>query len=140
MVDNVRNWRHILTTDPDFFYNFILTMSSEGGGYVSLKSDAVAELSKAAFRSSYQSREFSDVTLVSEDLALIPAHRLVLTAASTFFRTILGGHPSPQHPQPLVHLAAPNLLLTSLLEFIYLGECRVEREQLGHLGELRGCK
>ena len=44
-----------------------------------------------------QEKDFFDVTLVSDDQVQIPAHKLVLSACSSFFKTILKQN-SHSHP------------------------------------------
>ena len=42
--------------------------------------------------------DFSDVTLIGDDLELLPAHRVIISAGSELFETILrktGGQPHP---------------------------------------------
>ena len=52
-------------------------------------------------QSLWESREFLDVTLVSDDDDQLEAHKLVLSAASPFFRKILQRNP---HSHPLLYL------------------------------------
>ena len=71
---------------------------------------------------------FADVTLVSEDGQLVKAHKVLLSAASPLFDTILK---SQDHPKPLIFLAEVKMdLLNSLLEFIYCGEVEVTGDDL----------
>ena len=43
---------------------------------------------------------FTDVTLVCEDES-VTAHKVILSACSPFFKSLLKSHP---HPQPLVYM------------------------------------
>ena len=71
---------------------------------------------------------FADVTLVSEDGQLVKAHKVLLSATSPLFDTILK---SQDHPKPLIFLAEVKMgLLNSLLEFIYCGEVEVTGDDL----------
>ena len=71
---------------------------------------------------------FFDVTLVSEDENQVKAHKLVLSACSDFFKSILRKNP---HPDPLIFLtgvSSANLQL--VLDYIYQGEVQIFQEQL----------
>jgi len=78
---------------------------------------------------SQQSAEYSDVTLACEGDMLVPAHRLVLAAGSTFFEALLrrvGGQ-----GRPVVYLRGVEARdLEALLTFLYMGEARVAKERL----------
>ena len=78
---------------------------------------------------SRQKNEYSDVTLLSEDLVHIPAHKLVLSGSSRFFETILQNCDSQS--QPLIYLKGVNMKdLNNILNFIYTGEVSVKQEDL----------
>ena len=73
--------------------------------------------------------DFFDVTLVSDDEEQIHAHKLVLSACSDFFKSILKKTASSS--QPLLYLdgvSGLNLLL--ILDYIYYGEVEVKQEHL----------
>ena len=71
--------------------------------------------------------EFSDVTLVCEDQH-IEAHRIILTACSPFFRSMLN---KSKHSHPLIYMSKVNAKdLTSILDFIYFGEASIFEEDL----------
>ena len=75
-----------------------------------------------------ESREFSDVTLVSEDNQQVEAHRVILSACSPFFMNMLK---SNKHSHPLIYmrgLKAHNLL--GVVDFIYNGEANIYQEDL----------
>ena len=68
--------------------------------------------------------DFSDVTLACDDGQLVRAHKVILAAASPFFKTILR---QAGHPNPLVHIQGIKVdHLKMMLEFIYLGRAGVE--------------
>ena len=72
--------------------------------------------------------DFFDVTLVSEDENQVQAHKLVLSACSDFFRSILRKNP---HSNPLIFLtgvSSSNLEL--VLDYIYQGEVKIFQDQL----------
>ena len=72
--------------------------------------------------------DFYDVTLVSDDQTQIPAHKLVLSASSHFFKSILKRNP---HSHPLLYLSGVNSAnLNLILDYIYQGEVQVNQEHL----------
>ena len=78
---------------------------------------------------SRRKNEYSDMTLLSEDLVHIPAHKLVLSGSSRFFETILQNCDSQS--QPLIYLKGVNMKdLNNILNFIYTGEVSVKQEDL----------
>ena len=69
-----------------------------------------------------------DVTLVSDDFKQIPAHKLVLSATSEYFRNILQ-HTSER--QPLICLDGVNSNdLKNVLDYVYDGEVKIGQENL----------
>jgi len=80
-----------------------------------------------AFRELREEKDFFDVTLVcNEDQ--IQAHKVILSACSPFFRSILKKNP---HAHPLIYLKGVKLSnLQSALDFIYRGEANVAQEEL----------
>ena len=80
-----------------------------------------------AFRELREEKDFFDVTLVcNEDQ--IQAHKVILSAGSPFFRSILKRNP---HPHPLIYLKGVELNnLQAVLDFIYRGEANVAQEEL----------
>jgi len=71
--------------------------------------------------------EFSDVTLACEDGQQIRAHKVILSASSTFFRDLLSTN---DHPQPLLLRGLKGSDLINVVDFIYHGEVEVEKENL----------
>ena len=72
--------------------------------------------------------DFSDVTLVCADNQHVPAHRAVLCASSSFLRELLY---DSQQQRIFLFLGRVNHEdLRTLLEFIYLGACSVQRSRL----------
>ena len=73
-------------------------------------------------------KEFFDVTLVSDDERQIPAHKLVLSACSDFFKSILRNN---SHSHPLLYLSGIHSTnLSLILDYIYLGEVQIYQEHL----------
>ena len=72
--------------------------------------------------------DFHDVTLVSDDLQKVSAHKLVLSACSQYFKTILtdGKH---QHPMLCLD-GIDSQQLNNVLDYIYNGEIEISHEHL----------
>ena len=72
--------------------------------------------------------EFADVTLASHDEEQIQAHKVILCAASPFFRRIISKNP---HQNPLLFIRNVGIgMLKSIIRFIYTGKTEVEKEDL----------
>jgi len=72
--------------------------------------------------------EFADVTLASHDEEQIQAHKVILCAASPFFKRIISKNP---HQHPLLFLRNVGIkMLKSIIRFIYTGKTGVEKEDL----------
>ena len=72
--------------------------------------------------------DFFDVTLVSDDEVQISAHKLVLSACSTFFRSILTKN---VHSNPLLYLSGVSSTnIGFILDYVYHGEVQIHQEQL----------
>ena len=72
--------------------------------------------------------EFADVTLVCENNEQIEAHKVILSAASPFFRTILTQN---KHPHPLIYMKGIKAnYLAAIVDFIYNGEVNIYQENL----------
>ena len=72
--------------------------------------------------------DFSDVTLVCADNHHLPAHRAILCASSSFLRELL--YDSQQQRTFLYFGRVEQEDMMTLLEFIYLGACSVQRSRL----------
>ena len=71
---------------------------------------------------------FFDVTLVTDEEVHINAHRLVLSACSDFFKTILKKNP---HSHPLIYLSGiTSENLAYVLDYIYHGEVKISKNAL----------
>ena len=72
--------------------------------------------------------EFSDVTLVCEEDQQIEAHRVILSACSPFFKTVLNRN---KHLHPLIYMRGLRVKnLVAIMDFIYYGEANVFQEDL----------
>jgi len=80
-----------------------------------------------AFREIREEKDFFDCTL-SVGTRQIQAHKLILSACSPFFRSILRQNP---HQHPLLYLKGVEFTdLQSVLNFMYHGEVNVAQEEL----------
>jgi len=80
-----------------------------------------------AFRELREQKDFFDVTLVCEN-EQVQAHKVILSACSSFFRNILRRN---AHQHPLVYLKGVKFSdLQSVLNFMYQGEVSVAQEEL----------
>ena len=78
--------------------------------------------------------DFYDVTLVSDDLTQISAHKLVLSASSQFFKSILKKNP---HSHPLLYLSGvDSTSLGFVLDYIYQGEVQICQNELDNFLEV----
>ena len=79
-------------------------------------------------RQLWEDREFTDVTLVTSYNKQIHSHNFVIYQSSKLFQAILE---NSRDKNPLLYLmGVDSSLLEKLLEYIYLGECELEDEQL----------
>ena len=80
-----------------------------------------------AFRELRDDKDFFDVTLACDD-EQIQAHKVILSACSPFFRSVLRRNP---HAHPLLYLKGVKYSdLQSVLNFMYHGEVNVAQEEL----------
>ena len=79
-------------------------------------------------RELYQEKYFSDVTLLSEDLIAVEAHRMVLSAASPVLRNVLRINPTVR--TQLFLKGINHQQLDSVLKFIYQGEVQVPSREI----------
>jgi len=94
----------------------------------SLKWNDFQSTVSGSFKTLRKEEDFFDVTLVSDDETQISAHKLVLSACSSFFKNILKRN---NHSHPLVYLSGVNSIdLGFILNYIYEGEVNIYQEQL----------
>jgi len=80
-----------------------------------------------AFRDLRQDEDFFDCTIACED-DQIPAHKVILSACSIFFKDVLKRNP---HQHPLVYMkGVKKRELVSLVNFMYHGEVNVAQDEL----------
>ena len=75
-----------------------------------------------------QESEFSDVSLVCEDEYQIEAHRIILSACSPFFSTLLKRN---KHSHPMIYMRGLKAKdLEAIVDFIYHGETSIAQQDL----------
>jgi len=81
----------------------------------------------SAFRELREDKDFFDVTLVCDE-EQFQAHKVILSACSSFFRKVLRRNP---HQHPLLYLkSVKHSDLQAVLSFMYNGEVNVAQEEL----------
>jgi len=82
-----------------------------------------------AFQELREDKDFFDVTLACED-SQVQAHKVILSACSPFFRTVLRKNP---HQHPLLYLKGVKYDdIVAVLNFMYHGEVNVAQEALNN--------
>jgi len=80
-----------------------------------------------AFKELRDDKDFFDVTLACDD-EQIKAHKVIISACSPFFRSVLRTHP---HQHPLLYMRGVTFSdLRAVLDFMYHGEVNVAQEDL----------
>jgi len=82
----------------------------------------------SAFKSLREGEDFVDVTLSADGINL-KAHKVVLSACSNYFRDLLKGISTWQHPVLFLR-DIPLIDLSLVLEFVYVGEVSVSQDNL----------
>ena len=94
----------------------------------SLKWNDFQSVVSKSFSALRKDEDFYDVTLVSEDHTQISAHKLVLSASSQFFKSILRKN---SHSHPLLYLSGvDSTSLGFVLDYIYQGEVQIYQNEL----------
>ena len=86
------------------------------------------------FKELAKDSDFTNVTLVADGGVNIKAHKVVLSAFSPFFRNLLVNNP---HQHPLLYLrGVQSEDLLDILDFIYLGQTKVDMENINKFMDL----
>ena len=80
-------------------------------------------------RELYHEKHFADVTLVSDDMVQVKAHRTILYSASSVFKQLLMMNENNMN-QILYLKGIKYEELKSLLQFIYLGEAQIHESRI----------
>ena len=82
----------------------------------------------SSFNGLRKDADFSDVTLVCEEDKQVEAHRIILTACSPFFSSVLKRN---KHPHPMIYMRGLKANdLVAIVDFIYYGEANIYQEDL----------
>ena len=72
--------------------------------------------------------DYSDVTLVCENDHHIDVHKIIITASSQFFKTVLKRN---KHPHPMIYMTGVKAkIMEAVIDFIYNGEVNVYQEDI----------
>ena len=84
-----------------------------------------------SFGSLRENKEFSDVTLVCGEGGQVEAHKVLLAASSPFFQNLLKTN---IHSHPMIFLrGVKEEELLALIDFMYLGEAMIPKEDMDNL-------
>ena len=83
-----------------------------------------------SFRNVRVDEHFSDVTLVGDDRALVPAHKLVLASSSDYFKNILKLKQGSNAQLILCLEGVTFADLNNVLDYIYNGEVQIHEQAL----------
>ena len=97
-----------------------------------LKWDDFGANTSKIFSNHREKSDFFDVTLVSDDLQKISAHKLVLSSSSEYFRKVLAIEGSNDKCLILCLNDVSHEELSLILDFIYKGEVKVKHENIEH--------
>ena len=82
----------------------------------------------SAFKEFRDDKDFTDLTLACEDGRQLETHKMVIIASSPFFESLLKMN---KHPHPLIYMrGVKSEDLEAMLDFFYLGEANVSKENL----------
>ena len=102
-------------------------------GNCSLKWETILQTRTSNLKSLWENKDFLDVTIACDDDQLY-AHKVILSAASPFFRHILQRN---QHTHPLLYLKGTTKKdIEAVLEFIYSGETQIAEDEMEKFMEL----
>ena len=89
-----------------------------------LYSDKIIEIHKDLIKT----KDFADVTLVTDDEKCLKAHRIILSAYSSVLKNIL--QIDPQSKQVIFLSGIQHSEMESILQFMYLGETKIDDERI----------
>ena len=95
------------------------------------------ENSCSTIRNLFEDKQFSDVTILSEDGEEMKLHRAILASSSAFFRNVLT---KINQSDPLIFLKGiQSKELHAIVQFMYLGQAEVPNEDLKSFMEAAKC-
>ena len=93
-----------------------------------LKWNDFQECTLSSFKQLRDDKDFTDVTLASEDGCQVASHKVVLVASSPLFHNLLKTN---KHPHPLIYMRGLKVdHLVAMMDFLYSGEAKVLQEDL----------
>ena len=98
------------------------------GNNLNLEWNDFSTSTSRAFHDLLLDTSFADVTLVTDDSQQLTAHKVVLSACSDFFKSILQRNP---HQHPLIYLKDSKFNhLQAILRFVYSGRTEIAQDDL----------
>ena len=95
------------------------------------------ENSCSTIRNLFEDKQFSDVTILSEDGEEMKLHRAILASSSAFFRNVLS---RIKQNDPLIFIKGIQIKeLQAIVRFIYLGQTEVSHEDLKSFMDAAKC-
>ena len=95
--------------------------------------DFHASISKT-FSTLRKEQDFHDISLLSDDGKAVSAHKVVLSASSEFFKSVLR---KADHSKPMIYLNGVDYkVLNHILDYIYEGEVQLYQEDLNNFLEV----
>jgi len=86
------------------------------------------------FKELHGQTDFADVTLISDDLKQIQAHKVILSSCSSKFKNILKQSPKQD---PIIYMTGVSSIeMQAMINFMYLGETEVGESDLEHFLEI----
>merc|ERR1712142_1359684 len=105
-----------------------LNIAMQPGNNINFYWNDFSSTASRAFIDLLQDLNFSDVTLVCDDSQQLSAHKVVLSAFSDFFKTILQRNP---HQHPLIYLKDSKFdHIQAILRFMYSGQTEIGQYEL----------
>ena len=92
-----------------------------------LRWDTFQKWTEESIKDFYQDSDYTDVTLITEDMQVFVSHRIILSSSSDFFKEILGKIKRFQG-QTLYLKSIQGSIFSLLLKFIYGGEVTVSQQ------------
>ena len=90
---------------------------------ICLRRNDFQSVASTAFADLYESHEFTDVTLVSEEGQSIKAHKLIISASSRVLSKLIEN-------REIFFIDVKHLFLKLILQYIYTGQCEVDQSYL----------
>ena len=95
--------------------------------------DFHASISKT-FSTLRKEQDFHDISLLSDNGEAVSAHKVVLSASSEFFKSVLQ---KADHPKPMIYLNGVDYkVLNHILDYIYEGEVQLYQDDLDNFLEV----